>query len=45
MLKSIAMTKEQFAAAKDSLLTGIENGSIKTVAFSSHQELLRQMYS
>lgn len=38
------MTKEQFAAAKDNLLMGIENGSIKTITFSNHQELLKQMY-
>jgi len=39
------MTKEQFAAAKNNLLMGIENGSIKTIVFSNHQELLRQLYS
>jgi len=39
------MTKEQFAAAKDNLLMGLEDGSIKTTAFSSHQELLRQLYN
>ena len=38
------MTKEQFAAAKDNLLMGIKDGSIKTIAFSNHQELLRQLY-
>jgi len=39
------MTKKQFAAAKNNLLMGLENGSIKTITFSNHQELLKQLYS
>jgi len=39
------MTTEQLAQARDNLLNGLADGSIKTVEFSTYKEYLEKIYS
>ncbi len=38
------MTTEQLSQARDSLLSGLADGSIKTVEFSTYKEYLEKIY-
>jgi len=38
------MTKDQLAKAKNDLLAGLADGSIKTIECSTHQDYLRMVY-
>ena len=38
------MTTEQLVQAKDNLLSGLADGSIKTVEFSTYKEYLEKIY-